>query len=539
MPDLTGTGLASDAGPGNCNLAEPLFQHSLQNPGSPALVLEDQVYSYAELAALAARVAGWIVANTPAGARRIHVGIIASRSLGAYAGILGACWAGATYIPINPKLPVTALRRILTIGEPAALVVDAAGWASLQHASLPDNIPILRFPAASDGSNPPSILEKAPGISAPARFSGDQPAYIIFTSGTTGSPKGVIIRARSVRHFLDFGHDLYHLDVRDRVSNFSAVSFDFSVLDLWLAWDAGASLHVVPERHLLAPSGFIQDHQLTFWASVPSVIVFMMRLNLLKEGSFPSLRHSYFCGEALPLTSALAWQRAAPNSVIDNHYGPTEATVACSMVRLSDPPSLTPGRDILSIGKPYPGMQFGILGPGNRFLPQGEPGELAISGPQVAAGYLGAPEATQSRFVEIDHPESSPAIWYLTGDLAFEDAGGTFHHLGRMDNQVKVLGHRLELEEVDAHLREACECVSAATVAWPTQHGTASGLVAFIAGTALTPQEIMGRLKERLPEYALPREIVFLQELPLTANGKTDRAKLAATLERKDRPHAD
>ena len=518
--------------PGNLNLAWPLFRHSVECGENAALVLDEKVFSYSELASLAARVAGWIGASAPAAAGETRVAIVASRSLEAYAGILGACWAGAAYVPINPKLPAHTLRQILEVAQPRAIIVDAAGWRRLEESGAIGEVPVL----------PPGSLEGAPvldGISAleqPVAFAGDRVAYVIFTSGTTGAPKGVIIRADSVRHFLDYLGSLYELDCRDRFSNFSEISFDFSVLDLWLAWDSGASLHVVPEAQLLAPAKFIREHQLTFWASVPSAIGFMDRLKQLKEGVFPWLRVSYFCGEALPLASAVAWQRAAPNSVVDNHYGPTESTVACSVERLSNPPRTTPGRDIIPIGRAYPGMRLAIVDEAGRFLPAGESGELALSGPQIAAGYLGAPELTQARFPQLEHPEFGLSRWYLTGDLALQDSQGTFHHLGRVDYQVKILGHRIELEEVDGHLREVCGCGSAAAVAWPMHHGTADGIVAFVAGSSLGPGEIMTRLKARLAPYAMPREIISLPSLPLTQNGKTDRKALLSILD--ERAHA-
>ncbi len=518
--------------PRNLNLALPLFRHSIECPENAALVLDGRVFSYSELASLAARVAGWLGASAPGAPGETRVAIVASRSLEAYAGILGACWAGAAYIPINPKLPAHTLRQILEVARPGAIIVDRAGWTRLSESGVVDEVPVLP-PGSLEES---SVLDGISALKEPVAFPGDRAAYVIFTSGTTGAPKGVIIRANSVRHFLDYVGSLYELDCRDRFSNFSEISFDFSVLDLWLAWDSGASLHVVPEAQLLAPAKFIREHQLTFWASVPSVIGFMDRLKQLKEGSFPCLRISYFCGEALPLAAAMAWQRAAPNGVVDNHYGPTESTVACSVERLSKPPRTTPGRDVIPIGRAYSGMRLAVVDEAGRFLPPGETGELALSGPQIAAGYLGAPELTQARFPQLEHPEFGSSRWYLTGDLALEDSEGTFHHLGRVDYQVKILGHRIELEEVDAHLREVCGCGSAAAVAWPMHHGTADGIVAFVSGSSLEPGEIMTRLKARLAPYAMPREIVCLPSLPLTQNGKTDRKALLSMLE--EREHA-
>lgn len=170
----------------------------------------------------------------------------------------------------------------------------------------------------------------------------------------------------------------------------------------------------------------------------------MKRVKALRRGSFPSLRYSLFAGEPLPLSAAQAWREAAPNSTIDNLYGPTEATITCLLEPVGDSPVVTSEREIISIGYPFGSMEAAIVSPtsAESFLLPGERGELAVAGPQLASGYFHAPELTAKRF-----PLIGGKRWYLTGDLAYQDADGRFHHLGRIDNQVKVNGYRIELEE--------------------------------------------------------------------------------------------
>src|SRR5687767_4682685 len=225
----------------------------------------------------------------------------------------------------------------------------------------------------------------------------------MFTSGTTGVPKGVVVTAQNVAHFLAVSRSLYHITPGDRLGQFCATAFDVSVFDMFSAWDAAASLHIVPDTVLMAPGGFIKSANLTIWTSVPSVIMTMNRLHQLTPNAFPNLRAAYFIGEALPAASAKAWQVAAPNCVIDNEYGPTEATVACLVYRIKGEPVETPGRGTVSIGHPYPGMDAAIVSPEGMFLPVGEVGELALYGAQVAAGYLDDPEQTSRRFPTLDH----------------------------------------------------------------------------------------------------------------------------------------
>ena len=155
----------------------------------------------------------------------------------------------------------------------------------------------------------------------------------------------------------------------------------------------------------------------------------------------------------------------------------------------------------------------------------GEPGELLLGGPQLASGYWRDGGLTDERFITLDGTR-----WYRSGDLARQDADGCFHHLGRTDNQVKIMGHRVELEEVDKHLRDACACESALAVAWPVQHGTAQGIVAFVAGSDLSVSEIRAGMKKRVPEYMIPRQVRFIDTLPLSSNGKFDRNALVEML---------
>jgi acyl-coenzyme A synthetase/AMP-(fatty) acid ligase len=252
-------------------------------------------------------------------------------------------------------------------------------------------------------------------------------------------------------------------------------------------------------------------------------------LKQLPPGAFPSLRYSIFGGEPLLMSYVEAWRKAAPNSIIENQYGPTEATVACTGEWLTDPPRLTPSRGSISIGVPFPGMRAGIVDPNGVFLSPGEIGELAVSGPQVAAGYFDDPQLTKQRFRSLAHPTFGRAVFYLTGDLAYEDADGHFHHLGRIDHQVKILGRRVELEEIESHLR-AVTGGEAIVVAWPVQDG-AHGVVAFVAGGEWTPEGAQEALRGRLPSYMVPQQILRRISLPLSANGKLNRGALLRELE--------
>lgn len=510
----------------SCNLAAPVFRVAQTDPAAAALVVDGREYTYAELATAAARIAHRLRAlaedNAP-----LRVGILAARSFETYAGILGAAWAGGTYVPLNPKHPPARLAAILRRAGLAALIADRHGAAHLDDAELRAAAPanVLAGDALA------TVLGRDALALPPVDIPPDHAAYIMFTSGTTGVPKGVVITAGGVAHFLAHMRTLYGIGSADRVGQWCETSFDVSVFEMFAAWDGGASLHVVPESKLMAPAGFIRQQGLTVWTSVPSVIAMLARMKMLAPGMFPSLRISFFIGEALPVASAQAWQAAAPHSVVDNHYGPTEATVACTLQRLGDPALETPGRGTMAIGQPYPGLAAAVVDASGGFVPDGEVGELALSGPQLATGYLDDPEQTARRFPILHHPHRGLSRWYLSGDLAVRDARGILHCLGRVDNQVKIVGHRVELEDVEAHLRAASGTDAVATITWPIVSGSAAGIVAFVCGAALAPPEIRERLRQRVPPYMVPQRIVAVEALPRLPNGKVDRHALRALLE--------
>jgi non-ribosomal peptide synthetase component F len=284
----------------------------------------------------------------------------------------------------------------------------------------------------------------------------------------------------------------------------------------------------------MAPAKFIRDNHLTMWFSVPSTIGLTQKFGLLRDGAFPSLRVSLFCGEALPAAYADAWHRAASSSVVENLYGPTEATISITHYTWDDDKS--PGmclNGIVPIGTTFEGQEICIIDSKRHVLPVGEMGELCLAGSQVTAGYWKTPKKTGEQYITI--PSKGNSIWYRTGDLAKNDAEGCLYYLGRIDNQVKVRGYRVELGEVEYQVRQASDREEVVAIAWPTNDGSAQGIVAFIEGQChLEKQSIIERCSEFLPDYMVPRNIYFLEALPRNANGKLDRRKLYSFLEKGD-----
>jgi amino acid adenylation domain-containing protein len=361
---------------------------------------------------------------------------------------------------------------------------------------------------------------------APAAMEPQDPAYIIFTSGTTGVPKGVMVSVASARHYAASIASTLELRANDRALETCELGFDFSVHNMYATWEAGASLYLLPATQVMNAVKFTRANALTVWNSVPSLVGMLAQLKTLAPGSLSSLRLTVFGGEQLPASTVKIWHNAAPSSAIVNLYGPTEATVFCMIQR--EPFVVTEGRGVVAIGQVLPGCAAAVVDEQGQQVTHGQSGELAIGGVQLALGYLGAPELTEQRF-----PQIGGTRWYRTGDLAVCDAQGVFHCLGRIDNQVKIMGYRVELEEIEAHLRSASGVDLVAAVAWPVVDGIAKGSVGFVGFSttqSVDQAAVITRMRLSLPAYMVPNRIVGLESMPLNTSGKVDRSALLAWL---------
>jgi len=448
------------------NLALPFYRFADSRPASVALRVDGTSHTYADLGRHAQGIAGWIQKQTPESPQR--VAILGGRSYESYAGLLGACWSGAAYVPLNPRLPAARLQHVLDAIHPDAVLVDAEGEPVL--ASLPTGAswPTVRIRS----------VDPAHTLREPAPVESDGTAYILFTSGSTGVPKGVAIAFRGVSCFLAAMAERYPLIPEDRVAQPCDLSFDISVSNIFTAWNSGAAVFVVPAAQAMAPRDFLRSEAINAWFSTPSVAVFMEQMKMLRPGVFPALRYTMFGGDGLPASTAERWMQAAPNGTVENIYGPTEITVACTGVRYAGPETVTPGRGIVAIGTPFTGTELRILDEAGCEVQAGQPGELLIGGPQVGLGYWKDPALTAARFPVIDGQR-----WYRSGDVVYRDANGLYHFLSRVDNQVKVRGYRVELGEIEAHLREVCSSIPAQSV--PHQVRIVDRLPVGLAGVSL------------------------------------------------------
>ncbi|HKF83316.1 MAG TPA: amino acid adenylation domain-containing protein [Solirubrobacterales bacterium] len=509
----------------NDNLLSGFLRHAEKAPERPALEVAAEQLSYGELALRAGRIGSAIAASERADEPALTA-VYGSRSAAAYAGILGALWAGNGYVPLNPSFPVDRCREMLVRSGARTLVVE--GEREELVAELLDGL-----------SDPPAVIAADSLAKAdletidpvPPGLGGDATAYLLFTSGSTGRPKGVGVAQRNVVAFLEAIRERYDFGPDDRFSQTFDLTFDLSVFDMFVAWGSGGCLCCPSTAQLISPARFIRDSELTVWFSVPSLGAMMRKLRMLKPGSYPTLRWSLFCGEPLPGELARAWAAAAPASTVENLYGPTEATIACTVRRVR--PELA-GEDevngIVSIGAPFGATGTMVVDASLREVEPGEDGELLLRGPQVTPGYWQDAEKTAAAFVE---PPGTEGIHYRTGDRVRRPnrPRGPLVYLGRLDHQIKVMGHRVEIGEIEAALRDVSGIDAAIAVGWPLTESGAGGIAAFLADPEADARTLREELAERLPEYMVPRRIELRAELPLNANGKFDRKAMLAMLD--------
>ena len=517
------------------------LRSSERYPDRAAVQVGGQALSYGELRSKAAALAATLQRNAPSGDPSLTA-VFAHRSVTAFVGVLAALFRGYGYVPLNRTFPVDRTRTMLLRSDCREIIVDRNSAIQIEECLrgiekqflilMPDHDNVKGFQEKLPGHTILGMKDLAPAESWETKpVSSDSIAYLLFTSGSTGMPKGVMVAQRNVRHLVDAMVNRYGITECDRFSQTFDMTFDLSAFDMFVAWERGACVCCPTSKELITPGRFIQDSRLTVWFSVPSVAAFMKRLGLLKPNRYPHLRWSLFCGEALPVDLAQDWAAAAPNSILENLYGPTELTIACTLYRWHPDKSPAECRfNTVPIGKPYPGMRAIVVDEGLKEVAPGEDGELLLTGPQLSLGYWQDSEKTAASFVT---PIGQTDTYYRTGDRVrrpFTDEE-PISYLGRIDHQVKVLGHRLELGEVEAVLRQEPGVEMAVALGWPLTTSGAGGVVAFVTGKGVKGDVIRTSLHGKLPSYAVPREVRVMSQLPLNVNGKVDRKALRSMLE--------
>jgi amino acid adenylation domain-containing protein len=494
-----------------------LFEiQAARTPDAPALVFEGLTLSYAELNAQANRLAHHLVAL---GVRPdTRVAVCVPRGTDLMVALLATWKAGGAYVPLDPDYPAERLRYMLADSAPRVLLTDTDC--------------AQRLPAASDVhaiwlDGPEVPWAHLPPHNVPTRgeaWPGQHLAYVFYTSGSTGQPKGVMVEHRSLVNYTLAAAALFQLSAADRVRQQNSINFDLSLEEITPALATGACLHLsrTPMAAGGDPCGASVVHLTA--AHWHTLVGDWHRAPELARAQLRAVRLINVTGDALSPQLLAQWAALDLPTRLINTYGPTETTVSCTAALLR---ADAHGVDQVTIGTPLPNVRVYVLDAHGQPVPIGVAGELCVGGVQVGRGYLDRPQATAERFVPDPYAAEPGSRLYRTGDLVRWRADATLEYLGRRDHQVKVRGFRIELGEIEARLLELSGVREAVVLAREDVPGD-KRLVAYVTGESLPPEALRTHLLARLPEYMVPAAYVALDALPLTPNGKLDRRALPA-----------
>ena len=411
-------------------------------------------------------------------------GLAIQDNLNTYASIFALWMEGKCYVPLHPSWPKDRIEDI----------VKQVGCRNIL-----DNCDV---PYTSD------LLDDWKEASE------DDLAYILFTSGSTGVPKGVPITRGNLASFVSSFWDMgYELSVSDKCLQCFDLTFDLSILSYLVPLLRAACIYTVPFDTVkyIAICELMEEHQLTFALMTPSTIQYLRPY--MEELSFPAMRYSIFCGEALQVDTTDMWAKCLPNAVIDNVYGPTEDTIFCTYYRYKRNAVNKTHNGVLSIGKSMTSGQVAIFD-----------GELCLAGKQLTPGYWKNPDKNAEAFFERDGIR-----WYRTGDLCTMDEDGDLMFIGRKDSQVKIQGFRIELGEIEHHARQYYKDCNLLVMAFDSMEGTMS-LAMFIELLEEDNTVFVDYLKSKMPNYMIPSKFIYLEKFPVNSSNKIDRSKLKSLL---------
>jgi amino acid adenylation domain-containing protein len=502
-------------------------------PAKEAVRCRGRSLTYGELEAASNGIARALIDGGVA--RGDRVGIFMPKSVEMVASVYGIMKAGACYVPLDPRAPVSRGALVAADCTIAALVTTPGRAAAIASA-MPGHIPRVAV-LVDDGSGPAELPYPAVSYSeATADRGASDPgvpaiemdlAYILYTSGSTGMPKGVMLTHRNALAFVDWCAAKIGIGPDDRLSNHAPLHFDLSVLDLYGAALGRASVSLVPEEEAYFGSAlgkFINEERITVWYSVPSALTLLTRF-VSEPGSLPTLRAVVFAGEVYPTRQLRELRRIVPHASLWNIYGPTETNVV-TYYRVDEVPE---DDRAIPIGRACENTEVFAVKEDGVVAGVGEVGELYVRGPTVMKGYWNRPDKTAEMLVQNPVRSNAPDLVYRTGDLVRLRPDGDYDFLGRRDHQIKSRGYRIELGEIDAALSLHPALAEWVTIAVPHEEwGTA--IVSCVVpkdGESITEHEVRRHVANRLPRSMVPARVEILRTLPRTSTGKIDRQTLA------------
>ena len=514
-----------------------LMEAARRHPHRPAVTDPGRTLTYAALEEETNRVAHALqAAGVRAGDR---VGLLLHKSVDAIAGLYGIMKAGAAYVPLDPFAPAQRLSYILRNCGIRCLVTGeekSAIWPELLASGAPIEVLFVLnadTPNLASGRHDVAVLGRpalaaSPSDPPPPSAIGLDLAYVLYTSGSTGQPKGVMLSHLNALTFVRWCHKYFQATEEDVFSNHAPLHFDLTILDIYAAAMAGARLVIVPPEASVFPAqlaAFIEQHGITIWYSVPSVLTMLVLHGNLAPGRLSSIRHLIFAGEVFPTKHLRNLMRLLPRAQFTNLYGPTETNV-CTCYRVpSLPADLT---EPIPIGQAIDDVEVFAITESGGLTPPGEVGELYVRGTTVAYGYWGDEAKTARGFVA-NPIGPAPDRVYRTGDLVRQTPQGDYLFLGRRDHQIKSRGYRIEIGDIEAALYAHPDVTECVVVPIPDEViGNRIAAFVVVRDAGLTADQLARFAGTLLPKYMVPETFQFLPRLPKTSTGKVDRQALLA-----------
>ena len=514
-------------------LHQLLTSSTVNHPDQIALVDKTRTLTYRELDALSTQLAQYLEGYGITQGDR--VGLYLDKSLEAVAAICAILKVGAAYVPLDPASPVKRIAFLIENCQMKGLITNQAKMKGLvtELPTLPPCLVCIDQTSSVGVAAIPPNLDLSANVRCGNRTddnnqsgTGEALAYILYTSGSTGQPKGVMISQRAALSFVNWAVGYVGLQAGDRVASHAPFHFDLSIFDLFATFKAGATLVLVPPELSIFPrnlADWIARMGITVWYSVPSVLTRLVLHGGLERYSFAHLRQILFAGEVFPITHLRQLQRLLPHAHYHNLYGPTETNV-CTVYGVATIPA--DQRSPVAIGRACAGCELFVLNDQGEPCQVGEVGTLHVGGASLMQGYWGLPAQTDA--VLRPHPQAPGVKLYCTGDLVYQTDDGNYHFCGRRDAQVKSRGYRIELGEVEVILHTHPAVAEAVVVARPDAEVGAllKAIVVVRGGHSFTASDLTRFCAERLPSYMLPSTIEFRPQLPVMATGKIDRLLL-------------
>lgn len=496
-----------------CNILEYLEEAELAYPQKLAFADEDTEATYSSFAHMARQVGSHLAAL---GAYGEPIAVLMEKNVQSLAAFFGAAYSGCFYVPIDKTLPLGRIRTILSVVTPRFLILEKKEGALAQSLQTEATILFLEdllSPAPIGHGRLRQIRE---------RHLDTNPLYMMFTSGSTGVPKGVLVSHKSVIDMAEQFTEVFQFTQKDVFANQAPFDFDVSVKDIYLTLKNGASMHIVPKSMFVLPKSlarYLNERKVTTLIWAASALGIVSTLDAFKEESPQYLDKIMFSGEVLPIKVLHYWQNHRKDAQYTNLYGPTEITCNCTYYTVGR--AFQPG-ETLPIGKPFPNTEILLLDSQGQPAKAGESGEICVRGSCLALGYYKNKEATQKAFCQNPLHDSYHDLIYRTGDMGYQNERGELVFTARKDYQIKRMGHRIELFEIEAAVNavdgvDRCCCI---------YDQDKEKIILFYQAKEALEADILRYLQQNLPKYMFPNLFQHMERLPENSHGKIDRRRL-------------